>query len=332
MWVSVGLIVGANEPVQCQRKIMSLAKDQAPIKVQATPVPRPLSKYVLGAHDQIALWSVEVEELSGKTVQIDNSGQINVPLAGHIQAAGLTTQELEAELTKRLAAYVKRPEVSVSVVQFGSQPVSVLGAVNNPGLHQLRGGRTLAEVLAAAGGLRPEAGSSIKVTRRLEYGRIPLASADHDDTGAFSVAEVNTRDIVEALDPEMNIDVRPFDIISVPPAKMVYVVGVVVRAGGFVLNEKESLSALQALSLAGGLDRYAAPNNAKVLRAVEGSSTREEISVKLGKILDGKEKDIALLANDILFIPGSGSKKVAARAAEAAIQTLSGVVIWRGTR
>jgi polysaccharide export outer membrane protein len=296
------------------------------------PAPAALSQYVLGPHDEIALSSIEAEELSGKTLQIDNSGQINVPLAGRVRAAGLTPQQLEAELASRLARYLRRPQVSVSVIQFGSQPVSVIGAVNTPGVHQLRGRRTLVEVLAMAGGVRPEAGHSIKITRRLEYGRIPLKSASDDVEAKFSVAEVSLRAVMEAQNPDDNISVLPYDIISVPTAQMVYVVGEVTKPGGFILNEKESLSVLEALSLAGGLSRTASPNDAKILRASLDNSNREEIDVPVRRILKGKSKDFALHAQDILFIPSSKTKTIAARAAEAAVQTLSGILIWQSAR
>jgi polysaccharide export outer membrane protein len=289
-----------------------------------------LSQYLLGPLDQISLWSGESEELAGRTYTIDNGGAINVPLVGRVNAAGLTTEQLEAELSKKLAAFLRRPQVSVAIVEFGSQPVSVIGAVGSPGVHQLRGRRNLVEVLSVAGGLREHAGHAIKITRRIEYGRIPLDTAVDDPSGRHSIAEVSLRRITEAKNPEENIEIRPHDIISVPTAEMVYVVGEVSRAGGFVLNEQKSISVLQALSLAGGLTQFASAGKARILRGPEGS--RREIAVDLKKVLGGKSNDVHLVAKDILFIPDSRSKKIAIRVTETALQTVSGVLIWSAAR
>jgi len=110
---------------------------------------------------------------------------------------------------------------------------------------------------------------------------------------------------------------------------MVYVVGQVSRAGGFVLHENETISALQALSLAGGLDRTASPKNARILRSAGNAASRTEIAINLNKILQGRSPDVPMQPNDILFVPASGSKKVAVRALEAAIQVGTGIAIWR---
>ena len=149
--------------------------------------------------------------------------------------------------------------VTVSVFEFRSQPVSVLGAVNTPGVHQIRGRKTLFEVISEAGGLKNEAGNSIKITRRKEFGAIPLPGAGADPSGEFSVAEVSVKSVMEARNPQENIQIQPNDVISVPKAELVYVIGAVKRAGGFILSEREQISVLQALSMAEGLDRVARP-------------------------------------------------------------------------
>src|SRR5205085_2909717 len=121
------------------------------------------------------------------------------------------------------------------------------------------------EVLSMAGGLRPEAGPSARITRRLEYGRVPLPGAADDETGKFSVAQINLKPLLEARSPETNILVQPNDVISVPRAEMVYVMGEVTKAGPLVLNENQTISILQAVSSSGGALKTAAPQNAKIL-------------------------------------------------------------------
>jgi polysaccharide export outer membrane protein len=184
-------------------------------------------------------------------------------------------------------------------------------------------------MLSLAGGLADDAGHSVKITRRLEWGRIPLPSAADDPTGAFSVAEVSLKQILEARNPAENILIRPQDVISVPRANLVYVIGEVPKAGGYVLRERETLSALQALSLAGGLDRTAAPQNARILRLPPGGGNRAEIAVNLKQIMAGQTGDVALQAEDILLIPSSAPKKALSRAAEAAVQITTGLIIFR---
>jgi polysaccharide export outer membrane protein len=292
-------------------------------------VPTQFPSYVLGPDDQIVIHVLDSDEIGVSPFRIDMRGSINVPLAGRLQAAGLTVEQLEVALTARLTEYFKTPVVTVSVFEFRSQPVSVLGAVNTPGVHQIRGRKTLFEVISEAGGLKNEAGNGIKITRRKEFGPIPLPGATTDASGEFSVAEVSVKSVMEARNPQENIQIQPNDVISVPKAELVYVIGAVKRAGGFVLSEREHISVLQALSMAEGLDRVASPANAKILRASNDAATRAEIPVDVNRILAGKISDVQMLANDILFIPNSAAKSAAMRGLEAAIQLGTGVAIYR---
>jgi polysaccharide export outer membrane protein len=289
----------------------------------------PRATYVLGPDDQITIRAVDPEETADRPVRIDMAGYIRLPMVGRVKAAGLTVEQLEHALDERLKPYLVEPDVSVFVVEFRSQPVSVLGAVKSPGIVQLQGHKTLVEVLSLAGGLNDDAGHSIKITRRLEQGRIPLPNATDDPTGTFSVAEVSVKEIMEAQNPAENIVICPQDVISVPRGQMVYVIGDVTRAGGYVLRERESLSVLQALALAGGLGRGASPKNARILRSAPGETKRTEIPVDLKKIIGGRSGDLALQSDDILFIPASPSKQALARGAEAAVAVTTGVAIYR---
>jgi len=275
--------------------------------------------YLLGPEDSIDIRVPEVEEIGDKPYRVSDSGYISLPLVGKVHAAGLTVEQLEAELVSRLKAYFKIPAVSVSVAEFRSQPVSVIGAVTTPGVIQLQGNKTVVEILSMAGGLRVDAGHSVKITRKRQWGMIPLPGAAADPTGRFSIGEVSLKAIMEARNPERNILIRPEDIISVPRADIVYVIGGVSKTGGYVLNDQETLSVLQALALAGGLERTAAPQKAKILRPAPGAERRTEIPVDLKKILAGDANDVAMAPEDILFVPGSGSKKAALRTLDAIV-------------
>jgi len=269
-----------------------------------------------------------VEEISEKPVRVSSDGTINLPMIGSVRAAGLTVRQLEAALDDKLQAYVQRPQVAVSLTEMRSQPVSVLGEVNTPGVIQLQGHKTLFEMLSLAGGLRQDAGHTVKITRKAAWGDIPLPGAHKDETGNYYLAEVDVDAILKATRPEQNIAIHPEDVISVPRAEMVYVVGEVGKAGGFVLHDRESITVLQAVSLAEGLGKVASPQHARILRAADGDE-RREIPVQLQKILEGKAEDIKMRPDDILFVPSSTPKKAGIRAIEAAIQAGTGIVVWR---
>jgi polysaccharide export outer membrane protein len=288
-----------------------------------------LVPYVLGPDDEITIRAMDADEISDKPFAIDSSGLLNLPMLGRVQAAGLTVVQLEAELMTRLKEFVWDARVAVTVTQYLSKPVSVIGAVNTPGVQQLRTRKTLVDVLSVAGGLRPDAGSKVAIQRQFERGPIPLPNAKADPTGRFSLADVSVRSIMENAHPEANILIQPNDVISVPRADMVYVIGEVKKAGGFPLNDREALSVLQVVSLAEGLQPTAAPTAAQILRSRASTGGREEIAVDLKRILSGKTPDVLLRPDDILFVPGSTGKKAAVRGIEAVIQLGTGILIWR---
>jgi polysaccharide export outer membrane protein len=301
----------------------------APNQQQAKCDSQIRSTYLLGPDDQLEISGPELTDLTSKPVRIDGEGDIAVPLAGPVHVAGLTVQQTEQELDKALSKYIRRPQVVVNVAEVRSQPVSVLGAVNSPGVHQVQGHKTVLEMLAQAGGIRQDAGYSIRITRQLEWGCIPLPSAKLDASGKYSVAELNLRKIMDAKTPEENVQIFPHDVISVPKAEMVYVIGEVKRSGGFVLGEHQSISVLQALSMAEGLNAGADPRHAKILRLQPEADQRVEVAVDVKDALNGKKPDTPMQGEDILFIPGSTGKKAALRGLEAAIQTGTGLAIWR---
>jgi polysaccharide export outer membrane protein len=294
------------------------------------PVSVPRSAYLLGPDDVIAIKAVDAEEISDKSIRIGPNGSINLPMVGRVQAGGLTAEELEKELVVRLKPFIRKPEVSVNVVELRSQPVSLIGAVASPGVHQLQGRKTLVEMLSLAGGVRPDAGYSVKITRKKHWGPIPLPGAAQDPSGEFSVAEVNLKQIMEARNPAENIYIMPNDVISVPRAEMIYVIGDVKKAGGFVLSDASKMSVLQALSMASGLEKTAKGSGAKILRvSASKDMKRSEIPVNLKNILDGKDEDVSMEREDILFVPGNKTKAAALKVIESALQIGTGIAIYR---
>ena len=270
--------------------------------------------YVLGPNDQILIRAVEVEEIGDKPFRIEEDGTINLPVVGRVRAGGLTVQQFETELVNRLRTYVKNPLVTVNIVQFRSEPVFFVGAFKTPGIYPLQGRRTLVEMLTAVGGLQPNASRRIKLTRRSEFGKIPLPNAQADREGKASTVEISMGSLRENVNPAEDVVLQPFDVISVERAEMVYITGEVGKVGAFELGERDSMSVIQVLTLAGGLTPEAAPKKARILRPILNTSRRAEIPIDLRRVLEGKANDFPLLPNDVLVIPRNGRRVFWSRA------------------
>lgn len=302
---------------------------------EATPVKPPVAdpagigSYVLGPEDDITIKIVGLAEFGAAPTRIDTQGNIEVPLAGSVHAEGLTVEALEHRLSRRMQEFVVNPAVVITIAHYRSQPVTVLGAVTHPGVHQLAGRKTLFEILTEVDGLRPDAGYTIKITRQRQWGPIPLPDCELDASGQFYVAEVSVRSVMEARDPRENIVIMPHDIISVPRGQVLYILGAVKKSGGFVLGDASSITVLQALALADGLDTNAASRGARIMRLVPGQSQRAQIAVDVKQIFAGKAADVGLAGGDILFIPSRASAKGIARVAETALTTVTGAILYR---
>lgn len=295
----------------------------------AVTAPSP-SGYVLGPDDQIVIRALDGLDLGDKPILIGINGNITLPLIGRVKAADLTVEQLEAEIASRLKTYVQEPQISVTVTEFRSQPVSVFGAVTMPGIVQLRGHKTLYEVLSMAGGPRETAGSTVSIIRLSGNGPIPLPGAAPDPTGRYSSAELAVQEILDGKNPAANIEIKPHDVISVSQANssMVYVVGDVQRAGGFTLGSQRTLSVLSAVSLAGGFGRTAKPEHAKIFRNVSGETKYREISVNIKQILAGKAENVGLKADDVLVVPTSSRKVFTTYVVPAAVAAAVGGAIY----
>lgn len=289
------------------------------------------SSYQLGPEDQISIHVTDMDEIPDKPLRISADGYISLPHLGRFRVSGMTVQQLETELASRLRAYVKVPEVNVSLTEMRSQPVTVIGEVNSPGVRQLEGRKTLLEMLSLAGGLKEDAGYEVQITRKLDWGRIPLADAKDDSTGRFSVAKLKLADVTQAQNPEDNIQIMPEDVINVPKVQMVYVIGDVNKQGSIMLGSQQTVSMLQVISIAAGWGKTAKPSKAKILRPDPQSPTqgRIELPVDLKAILANKAPDIQMRANDILYVPTSGVKAVAQRSLDVALGPGVASILYR---
>lgn len=300
----------------CANGLAARDSDAPQTLTKASPSP----DYIIGVGDEVNVWVAEVDELSGKVSVVDRSGCINLPLIGRVHAQGLTVMALEAELRKAFEVYIRAPEVGVTLTQTKNEGISVAGAVVRPGLYQLTGGRRLVDMLMSAGGITSNAGLYVQVVRPLASGRISLPGTQEDPTGKFTAAQINVRQLLSIEKSSENIILMPGDVVSVPDAQMVYVVGEVTKPGAYPINTFQGTSTLGMLAVAGGPLKGAATESAKILRRRDGQQP-QLLAVNLKKLLKGKTPDLDMQPNDVLYVPDSTKKAITSRAAEAAIQT-----------
>jgi polysaccharide export outer membrane protein len=353
--------------------------------------------YIIGSGDTISIDVYDVKELS-RDVRVSQTGTIGLPLIPvRLQVKGLTETQAEQKISEVLQAngLVSHPEVSVSVKERKSKPITVVGAVPHPMVYQADRPVTLLEVLAEAGGVSPDAGDTAIVTRptseladssqapaisnedvispsvndmhpsvlspnnaapssssaavnpsQAVTGVAPVVPAPGSNFPSAEPAAkdapvptlppalsntitVNLGQLMESGDPVNNIILQAGDIVTVPHAGIVYVIGAVGKPGGFVLaNDRQQMTTMKMLSLAGGLNLTAKSDHAVIIRK-DRQGQQHEQTVDLKKVLDRKAEDVRLEASDILYVPDSRAKKVLYRALETAVGVGTGVALYR---
>ncbi|MFL6302735.1 MAG: polysaccharide biosynthesis/export family protein [Candidatus Sulfotelmatobacter sp.] len=243
-------------------------------------------------------------------LRVSSSGEISLPMAGSMYVAGLTTPQAETTIAQTLQkkGFFNNPQVSVFVKEYSTSGTSVLGEVQHPGIYPLLGHRTLLDALSAAGGTTARAGRSVTITHR-----------DHPEAAEAILLSSSDGQTMT------NISVRPGDTIVVSKAGVVYVVGDVKEPTGIIMDNPR-FTVLQAIAMAHGTNPTAAMSSAKLIRRVDG--VPHEIPIPLNKILTAKSTDIALQADDIVFVPNSVAKTATRRGLEAALQAATGVAIY----
>ena len=295
-------------------------------------LPGDRAQYVLGPGDQVTvhILGAIADDFPERPVEVGPDGKVNLPMVGDVQASGVSVRDLEGDLKIRYGTYFKDPQVSVAVTDYRSQPVSVVGAVNAPNVVELHGPTRLMQVISMAGGLRPDAGDRVLITRQLQpaAGGAPPSGSD-EEAPKFYLKEVSLAKALDGTDPAANVLIEGHDVITVPKAKMVYVMGAVGKPGGYILDgHSSSLSVLQAIALAGGLTKTA-KGEAKILNATSnGGIQSENVLINISKIEEEKSPDVRLRADDILYVPNSTAKSVGYASLAAAVN-LAGVVIWK---
>jgi polysaccharide export outer membrane protein len=265
----------------------------------------------ISSGDLVQVLVFDTPELSGN-LRVAQDGTVRLPLGGEVAVAGLTPAAAANAIELRLkqSRILLNPHVQVSIGEFATTGVTVLGEVKTPGNYPLLGSHTLPDVIAAAGGLDAVAGDDITIARAADLQHPLFVTGIHSKNFASN-----------------NIPLQPGDRVTVSKAGIVYVLGDVGRAGGFVIDPNGGLSVLQALSLAQGFNRTAAQRKSFIIRKSDNSI--DHIGSDIQKILDGKLADAGLHDGDVLYVPSSLAKTFTYRGIEAAIQLGTGFAIYR---
>jgi polysaccharide export outer membrane protein len=213
------------------------------------------------------------------------------------------------------------------VVQFRSEPVFFLGAFRTPGIYPLQGRRTLVEMLSSVGGLLPEASRRIRITRRDEYGPIPLPNAVQSADGKTSTVEISLESLTQNVNPDEDIVLLSYDVVYAERAERVYVSGEVVKVAAIELAERQTISVIQALTEAGGFTQFAIRDRVRVLRPIVGTTRRAEIEIDMKRVYEGKDVDFPLLPNDVLYVPRSSTRAVLVPAGTASLAAIPYLII-----
>ncbi len=270
---------------------------------------------LIGPGDRLFVHVTDTPELDEHPTVTD-AGEIPAIGVGNVKVSGLTPAGAASVIHDRLIAahYMNHPEVVVSIEQYATQNVSVLGEVKTSGAYPIATPRSILDILALAGGLNDVADRNILIER-------------HGDPG-HNVHYLFSNNAERAVSDQMMVN--PGDTVIVSKAGIVYVLGDVNRPGGFVMANNESgMTVLQALAIAGGTANSARLGHARLIR-LKSDGTRSDQQLSVGDLQKGKVPDIAMLPGDVLYVPFSfarntaiiGTAGIASAAASAAVYTM----------
>jgi polysaccharide biosynthesis/export protein len=267
--------------------------------------------YLLGPGDIVQITVFGIEDLKNKELPLDSEGKISLPFINEVVLIGLTPREAEIKIGALYEASVmKNPQVAVSVKEYRSQFVNVLGAVLKPGTYQLNRRAFLVDALAMAGGLLTEKAESKVFIHRAGLNTsseaAKVAGVDSNES-----QEIDLVQLLEKGDIKLNVPIYAGDVISVPERveRFYYVLGDVNRGGAFEMKKGESVTLSKALASAGGVLMTAKAGKTAIIRQNADGSTRQ-IPIDVRKVLKGTNQDMELTQNDVVFVPGSTTKTI----------------------
>jgi polysaccharide export outer membrane protein len=290
-----------------EAKTGAAATDPTATKTALPLVPSQDEHYRIGPGDVLDIRILNRTNLSRESVRVEGNGAIRMPLIEtDIQAACLTEGELSQEIAKRYLKFYRNPQVEVFIKDYRSTQVAIIGMVTEQGRFQLQRRIRLLELLAYAKGPGEKAGQTINVVHSGT-----AFQCEKDETGKEDInAGISSYRLNETL---LGLEkANPYllngDIVTLPEADQVYVVGNVILPRSIALKEPVTVS--RAIAMSGGLGKDSKTSKIRIVRQEPGSTTKKEIYVDLGAIEKKRADDIALVANDIVDVPISGTKSI----------------------
>jgi polysaccharide export outer membrane protein len=275
--------------------------------LSGSPMPAPI-----GPGDFLDISEYHTPEFHS-AVRVSPAGTVKLPMVNEVQLGGLDEQAAAQAIEASLVAkgILLHPQVTVLVTGYAGQDVSVLGEVARPGVYPYTLHHRLLDLISSASGLAPSAGRLVNIFHRSDPKTPHPVVLDPSGTDTAS---------------DHNPELMPGDTVQVSRAGLVYVIGAVVRPGGFPVDPAQGLTVVQALSLAWGPNQNAAAGKALLIREQNGGRTM--ITLNLKRMIHGQEPDQPVHDRDILFVPDSTAKNLWNRTMEAAIQSAVGVTIY----
>jgi polysaccharide export outer membrane protein len=262
--------------------------------------------YRLGPDDlvQITIYNIPEQEARvtprSTTLRVSQDGMIVLPLLGQMEVRGKTTGELEQDLNKRYAKFIRNPQIGVLVMEF-RQRVSVMGAVQKPGVFDLTGPRSVVDALALAGGVTEKAGNQVHVYRQDATGGRQSIVMDLTVLASGGGPFAASKDVAP-----VNMSLQAGDVVHVPQSGMFFVDGAVKKPGSYALGRSYTVS--QALATAGGVDPELADYSGVTINRRQSSEKVEIIPVDLNAVSAGRAPDPQLQPDDVLLVPMSSVK------------------------
>jgi polysaccharide export outer membrane protein len=268
----------------------------------------------LQAGDLVAVSVYDAPELT-RTVRVDPDGSIRLPLlAEGVKAIGLMPRELEIEVGNALKSeeILVDPIVKITVVEYHSRPISVMGAVRRPVTFQSDGTTRLLDALSRAEGFTDDAGPEVLVTQN------------------DAVQRIAVKRLMDGSDPALNVRLLGNEEVRVPVAGKIFVLGNIRKPGGFPIRDPADKTVLKMVALSEGLMPFS-QKIAYIVRRRDGE-TPQEIPIELAQIMERKSPDVTLETGDILYVPDNKTRRstmgILDRVAGFGSATASGLVIW----
>ena len=307
VWFATAQFVYSQQPAQAAQETVDKTASTVPDPPASakTAALQPDDRYRIGPGDVLDIRIFNRPNLSRDAVRVEGNGMIRMPLIEtEIQAGCQTEGGLARDIATRYMKYYRNPQVDVFIKEYHSKQVAVIGAVNDQSRFELQRRVRLLELLTYAKGPAQRAGQTINIIHSPPAVACEKAGSGTEDiTSLFSSYRLS--DTLEG-NPKANPYVEPGDIVTLPEADQVYVVGNVFTPLTIPLKEPISLS--RAIAMAGGVKQDSKKDKVRIVRQEPGSATKNEIIVDLTAIEKKRADDIALLPNDIIDVPSASGK------------------------